>query len=651
MPTTEAEAAEFAANVADPTRHLRKASSVEDVAERVPSGSASGLPSESDGKVDSEAAPKDGAGADSAPTYVADTSSCMFHPDLGYVGAGMPTTEAEAAEFAANVADPTRHLRKASSVEDVAERVPSGSASGLPSESDGKVDSEAAPKDGAGADSAPTYVADTSSCMFHPDLGFVGGGPPTNEAEASEFALNAMDPTRHLRSSSSGSGEAERSPLSSPFRSIQSNAQTDHGGRAPSDNSAHSDSHNSAVEPPGAGVSDSRPPAGIFARQDNNSDKCTASKSGDELNGDSQGDMSPTRRPSEFAKLARRSSSFGGRNSINGVARLNRADSRVRRSFMAVLEPERIMCRDLRTSGFRCPAFVDEKLKAARQHMLLSRGFTNYSSSTLRPVSRDLLGVSRPRFFRPDIDMELATFAVRTATTTADEDLILFLEGFGMSSRILGEDVRSGAVGKSKVDGATGMRMAHRVSDDLHDLQDQEFDDDMEFLFGDGSFWLDEELDGKVDRSVESLLCRDIRASGFMSPAFCSSELRDSRLKMLMGRNSRSCGTRLLIPSAREMMSSCCPMYIRSLLAETVEEVIDFEISEERRQAQFEGLGMSNSRSTVLGVGVHAGSVDDKRRIDGVTGLVIDKLISDEVNDSEDGDDDGEADDADALVL
>jgi hypothetical protein len=34
-------------------------------------------------------------------------------PDLGYVGGGMPTTEDEAKEFAANVADPLRHLRKA----------------------------------------------------------------------------------------------------------------------------------------------------------------------------------------------------------------------------------------------------------------------------------------------------------------------------------------------------------------------------------------------------------------------------------------------------------------------------------------------------------------------------------------------------------
>ena len=32
--------------------------------------------------------------------------------DLGYVGAGMPTTAEEAAEFAANVADPVRHLNK-----------------------------------------------------------------------------------------------------------------------------------------------------------------------------------------------------------------------------------------------------------------------------------------------------------------------------------------------------------------------------------------------------------------------------------------------------------------------------------------------------------------------------------------------------------
>ena len=31
--------------------------------------------------------------------------------DLGYVGGGMPTTDEEAIEFAANVADPTRHLK------------------------------------------------------------------------------------------------------------------------------------------------------------------------------------------------------------------------------------------------------------------------------------------------------------------------------------------------------------------------------------------------------------------------------------------------------------------------------------------------------------------------------------------------------------
>lgn len=34
-----------------------------------------------------------------------------MHADLGYVGAGMPTTDLEAQEFAANVADPVRHLK------------------------------------------------------------------------------------------------------------------------------------------------------------------------------------------------------------------------------------------------------------------------------------------------------------------------------------------------------------------------------------------------------------------------------------------------------------------------------------------------------------------------------------------------------------
>ena len=38
--------------------------------------------------------------------------SLVVCPDLGYVGAGMPTTESEAAEFAANVADPVRHLKR-----------------------------------------------------------------------------------------------------------------------------------------------------------------------------------------------------------------------------------------------------------------------------------------------------------------------------------------------------------------------------------------------------------------------------------------------------------------------------------------------------------------------------------------------------------
>jgi hypothetical protein len=73
-----------------------------------------------------------GAGsADADKHYVTSTESCMFHPgkiwilllitlspaetslgtDLGYVGAGMPTTEIEAQEFAANVADPVRHLK------------------------------------------------------------------------------------------------------------------------------------------------------------------------------------------------------------------------------------------------------------------------------------------------------------------------------------------------------------------------------------------------------------------------------------------------------------------------------------------------------------------------------------------------------------
>jgi hypothetical protein len=61
--------------------------------------------------------------------YVESTESCMYHPgkkgrresatcfllrpsfaDLGYVGAGMPTTDKEAKEFAANVADPVKHL-------------------------------------------------------------------------------------------------------------------------------------------------------------------------------------------------------------------------------------------------------------------------------------------------------------------------------------------------------------------------------------------------------------------------------------------------------------------------------------------------------------------------------------------------------------
>ena len=72
--------------------------------------------------------------AENVQQFVTSTESCMFHPgtyslvkqhgtdinnnselvylpDLGYVGGGMPTTDQEAREFAANVADPTRHLR------------------------------------------------------------------------------------------------------------------------------------------------------------------------------------------------------------------------------------------------------------------------------------------------------------------------------------------------------------------------------------------------------------------------------------------------------------------------------------------------------------------------------------------------------------
>ena len=61
--------------------------------------------------------------------YVESTEACMYHPgmyglkgfamwefaetklaDLGYVGGGMPTTDEEAKTFAANVADPVKHL-------------------------------------------------------------------------------------------------------------------------------------------------------------------------------------------------------------------------------------------------------------------------------------------------------------------------------------------------------------------------------------------------------------------------------------------------------------------------------------------------------------------------------------------------------------
>ena len=38
-----------------------------------------------------------------------------FLLDLGYVGAGMPTTDSEAREFAANATDPVRHLRNSAS--------------------------------------------------------------------------------------------------------------------------------------------------------------------------------------------------------------------------------------------------------------------------------------------------------------------------------------------------------------------------------------------------------------------------------------------------------------------------------------------------------------------------------------------------------
>jgi len=85
MPTTDAEAQEFAANVADPVRLLRL-NGVSTPGLNVPV-------------------------IEKQVQYVTSTEACMFHPDLGYVGAGMPTTELEAKEFAANVADPTRHLK------------------------------------------------------------------------------------------------------------------------------------------------------------------------------------------------------------------------------------------------------------------------------------------------------------------------------------------------------------------------------------------------------------------------------------------------------------------------------------------------------------------------------------------------------------
>ena len=120
---------------------------------------------------------------------------------------------------------------------------------------------------------------------------------------------------------------------------------------------------------------------------------------------------------------------------------------------------------------------------------------------------------------------------------------------------------------------------------------------------------------------------------------------------MLLGNTIRSRGLRLLLPVARDMMAACCPRYFRSALAEEDLDILVFEIvddgdSEEtaqrcqldvivvlflqlrllahfflpcRLKARFEGLGMSNSLSTVLGVSVQAGQVDSKK-IDGATG-------------------------------
>ena len=121
-----------------------------------------------------------------------------------------------------------------------------------------------------------------------------------------------------------------------------------------------------------------------------------------------------------------------------------------------------------------------------------------------------------------------------------------------------------------------------------------------------------------------------------------------------------SCGrrdVRLLLPVARDMMKACCPRYLRSDLEEaSLQGQSDDSADDEpsagptdsvklarsgrvclckglasrwlmtfvrfRRKSRFDGLGMSNARSRVLGQGVQAGGVDSNK-IDGATGTLL----------------------------
>jgi len=194
-----------------------------------------------------------------------------------------------------------------------------------------------------------------------------------------------------------------------------------------------------------------------------------------------------------------------------------------------------------------------------------------------------LVSTTCPRYSRSDLEQ---SEPIDVHEDTTDEiKLKCRFEGLGMSSSysvVLGKSVASGSIGRDKIDGATGMKTVYTVQDqgERPQLIEEELDVAAEADLS-GLVLLEEELrnqeqvnNGNGNQNIEYLLCRDVRKSGFISPAFCTAQLRSEKKIMILRCSVGRRDMRLLLPVARDMMKSCCPTYLRSALCEATLDVM-----------------------------------------------------------------------------